>query len=92
VLIKQNFTAMITITGGVISTQSGSSVTYKSKCDKCNNVENHEITVSITKGVTEISTFRCSNCGNHQITKIKDVADTKSNASYKSVIFETDNK
>lgn len=83
---------MITITGGVISKQSGSSVTYKSKCDNCNNVEPNETTVSITKGVTEISTFRCSNCGNHQITKIKDVTDTKKDVFDRSVLFETDNK
>ena len=72
---------MITISGGVISKQSGSSVTYKLKCVNCNNVELNETTVSITKGVTEITTFRCSNCGNNQITKIKYAADTMTNAS-----------
>jgi transcription elongation factor Elf1 len=68
---------MITITGGVISRQNGSSVTYKPQCENCNNVEPVETTVTITRGVTEISTFNCSNCGTHQITRIKDVPEAK---------------
>jgi len=62
---------MITISGGVISKQSGSSITYKLKCDKCGNAESSETTVTVTKGVTEISTKKCSNCGNNQIIKMK---------------------
>lgn len=70
---------MVTITGGVISKQNGSSVTFKSKCDKCDNVEPSETTITLTKGVTEVSTFRCSNCGRYQTTKIKDIAEKQKN-------------
>jgi len=83
---------MITISGGVISKQTGSSVTYNPQCDSCKSVEPYETTVTITRGVTEISTFICSNCGNHQITKIKDVTDTKKDASGRPVPLEADNK
>ena len=62
---------MLTISGGIILKQSGSSVTYKPKCEVCGNAESSECTVTITKGVTEISTNKCSNCGNHQTIKIK---------------------
>ena len=62
---------MLTISGGIILKQDGSSVTYKLKCDKCGNAESSESTVSLTKGVTEISTKKCSNCDNHQIIKMK---------------------
>jgi len=62
---------MITITGGVISKQSGSSVTYKVKCDNCENIDPDETTITLTKGVTDLSTKRCSKCGNNQITKLK---------------------
>ena len=46
----------IAITGGVISKQKGSSVTYKFKCEKCGFTEHNENTVTVTKGVTEVST------------------------------------
>lgn len=62
---------MITIFGGIILKQNGSSVTYKLKCDKCGNAESKESTVTLTKGVTEISTKKCDNCGNNQTIKIK---------------------
>ena len=62
---------MLTISGGVITKQSGSSVTYKLKCEKCGNAEPSESTVTLTKGVTEISTKKCSNCGNSQTIKMK---------------------
>jgi len=62
---------MLTISGGIILKQSGSSITYKLKCDKCGNTEPSESTVTLTKGVTEISTKKCSNCGNNQTIKMK---------------------
>jgi len=62
---------MLTISGGIILKQSGSSVTYKLKCDNCGNAEPSESSVTITKGVTEISTKKCSNCGNNQTIKLK---------------------
>jgi len=65
----------IIITGGVVSKQRGSSVTYKLKCDKCGITESAESTVTVSKGVTEVSTKKCSNCGNNQIIKIKRAAE-----------------
>ena len=66
---------MITISGGIISKQIGSSITYKLICDKCGIAESSERTVTITKGVTEISTKKCSNCGYNQIIKMKYIID-----------------
>jgi hypothetical protein len=83
---------MITISGGVISRQAGSTITYKAKCDSCQNVEPNETTVTITKGVTEISTFRCSNCGKYQITKIKHANEPMKNVSGQAVLFEMGRK
>ncbi len=62
---------MTTISGGIIIKERGTSVTYQVKCDRCENIEPSEYNVTLTKGVTEISTMRCSKCGNNQITKIK---------------------
>ncbi len=83
---------MVTISGGIISKQSGSSITYKPKCDKCNEVEFDETTVTITRGVTEVSTKKCSSCGNVQITKIKDVVEKQKNSTDTTVLIEMDNK
>jgi hypothetical protein len=66
---------LITISGGVISKQNGSSISYKLKCDKCGNFESTESTVTLTKGVTEISTKKCPICGNNQIIKMKHTAE-----------------
>jgi len=63
----------IAITGGVISKQKGSSITYKLKCEKCGFIEQDENTVTVTKGVTEVSTKKCSGCGNNQIIKLKHI-------------------
>ncbi|NVO10949.1 MAG: hypothetical protein HXX16_13370 [Bacteroidales bacterium] len=62
---------MITISGGVISKQIDTSVTYKFKCEKCGIVDDKESSVNVTLGVTEIATKKCSNCGNIQIVKLK---------------------
>ncbi|RPH31148.1 MAG: hypothetical protein EHM93_14680 [Bacteroidales bacterium] len=62
---------MITISGGVISKESGTSVSYKLKCEKCGQINDSESTVTMTKGVTEISTKKCSFCGNVQMIKMK---------------------
>ncbi len=62
---------MIKITGGVISKHKGNSVTFIPKCEKCGNVDTVENTVTLTKGVTEVSTKRCSFCGNNQVIKMK---------------------
>ena len=66
---------MLTITGGFIVKEQGSSITYKFKCDNCNYVDPNDITLTLTKGVTEISVRRCPCCGKSQLTKIKPVAD-----------------
>ena len=62
---------MVTITGGVISKHKGSSITFIPKCEKCGNAEHAESTVTLTVGVTEVSTRKCSICGNNQIIKMK---------------------
>lgn len=66
---------MVTIIGGVLSKQSGYTITYKLKCEKCGNIEHPKTTVNLTKGVTEISTKKCSNCGNNQMIKMKHIDD-----------------
>ena len=66
---------MITISGGIISKQNGTSVTFKVKCDKCSYVDPTETTITVTRGVTDVSTKQCSNCGNNQVTKIKNQTD-----------------
>ena len=70
--IKQEETK-IAIAGGVISKQNGSSITYKLKCEKCGFIEHNENTVTVTKGVTEVSTKKCSSCGNNQVIKLKHI-------------------
>lgn len=62
---------MISITGAVISKHKGNSVTYIPKCEKCGNENHSENTVTLTKGVTEVSTKVCSICGNNQVIKMK---------------------
>jgi len=62
---------MITISGGEILRQIGTSVTYKLKCDNCGQVEQSESTVTVTVGVTEITTKKCPNCGKNQLVKMK---------------------
>jgi len=66
---------MITISGGIITKQNGSTVSFKAKCDKCDFVDTVETTITVTRGVTDVSTKQCSNCGNIQITKIKHQTD-----------------
>jgi len=62
---------MITITGGIISRQNGSTVTYKLKCNSCAFEDQIETTITLTKGVTEITTQKCPNCAKVQIIKMK---------------------
>jgi len=62
---------MITISGGVISKQIETTVTYKFKCEKCGMVDGKEFNVNVTLGITEIATKKCSNCGNIQMIKLK---------------------
>jgi len=62
---------MVTITGGIILKQKGSSITFKPKCEKCGNALSNESTVTLTRGVTEVSTVKCSYCNNNQIVKMK---------------------
>lgn len=68
---------MITITGGVISKQNGSTVTYQFKCSKCDHIDSSQTTITLTKGVTEVSTHKCPNCSITQIIKMKIVDDEK---------------
>jgi len=62
---------MVIISGGEISKQKDSSVTYRLKCEKCGHVDLLETTVTITRGVTEVTTKKCPSCGNFQTIKMK---------------------
>ncbi len=62
---------MVTISGGEISKQKNSSITFRLKCDKCGLVDLSESTITVTKGVTEVTTKKCPNCGNNQTIKMK---------------------
>jgi hypothetical protein len=62
---------MIIISGGEISNEKGSTITFKLKCEKCGHLDQSETTVTITTGVTEITTKKCPSCGNNQIIKMK---------------------
>ncbi len=62
---------MITISGGVILKQSELNITYELNCDRCGNAESFETKANITRGVTEVTTKKCSKCGNNQIIKMK---------------------
>lgn len=69
--------AMITIRGGVISHQNGTTVSYKAKCDKCGTVDSDESIINVTRGVTEVYSKRCSACGNNQTIMMKHVVEPK---------------
>jgi len=66
---------MVTISGGVISKLKGTSITFKPKCEKCGNDEHAESTITLTKGVTEVSTKKCPICGYNQVVKMKLLVD-----------------
>lgn len=66
---------MVSITGGIVSKQKGTSITFTPKCEKCGNAEYSATTVTLTKGITEVSTKRCSVCGNNQMVKMKLLAE-----------------
>lgn len=66
---------MVTISGGNISSERGSSVTFKVKCDKCGYSDSSEATISVSKGVTEVATRKCSFCGHNQVIKMKRVSE-----------------
>lgn|GEM_PF-1220787 len=62
---------MTTITGGIILKQVEMLVTFRMQCDKCGYQEPATHSLTLTRGVTEVSTMHCPMCGNHQVTKIK---------------------
>jgi len=66
---------MVTISGGIISKEMGSSVTFKIKCDKCGYSDSSEYTITVSKGVTEVSARKCSFCGNNQVVKMKRIPE-----------------
>ena len=60
------------IQGAVIVTQTGQSIKYQQKCDKCGNVSKlSTFNTTITKGSTFESRFKCAKCGNSQKIQIK---------------------
>ncbi len=62
---------MVTISGGVVSKQNNTSVTFRLKCDKCGHMEESESTVTVTLGLTEVTTKKCPNCEHRQVIKMK---------------------
>lgn len=62
---------MVTISGGVVSKQNNTSVTFRLKCDKCGHTEETESTVTVTLGLTEVTTKKCPSCGHRQIIKMR---------------------
>lgn len=62
---------MVTISGGVILKQNNTSITYKLKCEKCGHEGESESTITVTVGLTEVTTKKCPHCGNNQIIKMK---------------------
>ena len=62
---------MITILGGVISKQKGNSVTFKLQCEKCGHLDHPELTITVTKGITEVTTQNCLHCGQRQQIKMR---------------------
>ncbi len=59
------------LSGGVITKESGSQITYRLKCDKCGTVEHSESQVTVSKGSTSTYTRKCMKCGNQQKVIIK---------------------
>lgn len=62
---------LIIITGGETVEYSHSSISYKVKCVKCGNVEPRKYSYSLSKGITEVSTIKCTACGHSQVVKIR---------------------
>lgn len=61
----------ITIAGGEVSSQKGTTVTYKLKCDGCGYLDNSEASITMMRGVTEVTSKKCPNCGKIQVIKMK---------------------
>lgn len=62
---------MITINGCEVIQREGTFVKFKVKCSKCNNTNDKENTINLTKGITEVTTKQCAHCGNNQTIKLK---------------------
>jgi predicted nucleic acid-binding Zn ribbon protein len=62
---------MITIAGGELLSHRGTTVTYKLRCDNCGNIDETESSITVMKGVTEVTTKKCPKCGANQIVKMK---------------------
>lgn len=59
--------------GAVIVKQSGTSVSYKQKCEKCGNISSSTTTTNVSSSSSSKMTsgFRCSKCGNQQKVEIQ---------------------
>ncbi len=62
---------MITIEGGEVLSHRGTTVSFKLKCKSCGNIDNSESSITVMKGVTEVTTKKCPKCGVNQIVKMK---------------------
>lgn len=62
----------VAIQGAVIITQSGQSIKYQQRCDKCGNVSKlSTFNNTVSKGATFESRFKCGKCGNSQKIQIR---------------------
>ncbi len=62
---------MVTIAGGEVLSHRGTTVTFKLKCDKCGVIDESESSITVMKGVTEVTTKKCPKCGSNQVVKMK---------------------
>lgn len=62
---------MINIDGGEVLSHRGTTVNFKLKCKKCGNIDESESSITVMRGVTEVTTKRCPKCGANQIVKMK---------------------
>lgn len=63
---------MVTISGGIITDFSNTSVAFKLKCELCGVIEFSETRISITKGITDVFLKKCPSCGTIQKIMIKE--------------------
>ncbi len=62
---------MVTISGGEISEEKGSTISFNLKCELCGELQYSKTRISLTNGLTDIFIRKCPSCNNNQIIKIK---------------------
>lgn len=57
--------------GAIIEKQSGTTIVYKRKCEKCGDVSRTDTTTQINAGSIYNFQYTCVKCNNHQKVQIK---------------------